>query len=88
MVWRLARPGDHRVGTENRPYNIVFIDADHSYEAAPADWLNYGPLGKIVGFHDIIGEVGVRQLWAELKAAYQTEEFAQSHMGIGVVVGR
>jgi len=35
------------------PYDCVFIDGDHSFEGCRADWRNYGPMGRIVAFHDI-----------------------------------
>ena len=55
-----------------------------------ADWTNYGPMGKTIGFHDIAGPVeGCVKFWAELKAAqmFNTEEFVEpnSGMGIGIV---
>lgn len=79
-------------------YDAVLIDGDHLYEGAKADWLNYGPLGKMVAFHDIVGSgqaekvhgnpVEVPRLWAEIKASVaETVEFVApgSKMGIGVV---
>lgn len=79
-------------------YDAVLIDGDHLYEGAKADWLNYGPLGKMVAFHDIVGDgqaenvhgnpVEVPRLWAEIKASgVETVEFVApgSKMGIGVV---
>lgn len=38
------------------PINVLFIDADHSYEACLADWENYSPFvvdGGWVFFHDM-----------------------------------
>jgi predicted O-methyltransferase YrrM len=50
------------------PYDFAFIDADHSYDSVRADWENYGPLAKVVAFHDILPRpgYGVSQLWGEL----------------------
>lgn len=51
------------------PYDFVFIDADHTYAAVKSDWENYGPLGRVVAFHDILPRpsYGVSELWAMLK---------------------
>ena len=50
-------------------YEFVFIDADHSYDAVHADWLNYSPLGHIVALHDILPRpgYGVSEVWAMIK---------------------
>lgn len=81
------------------PFGAALIDGDHRYEGAKQDWLNYGPLARIVGFHDIVGHgqaekvhgnpVEVPRLWAEIKASgAETVEFVApgSKMGIGVVL--
>lgn len=59
---------------EHAPYDLLFIDADHSYASVRADWDNYGPMvagGGLVVFHDILPRpgYGVSQLWGELKSA-------------------
>lgn len=81
------------------PFDAILIDGDHLYDGAKADWLNYGPLGKMVAFHDIVGydqsekvhgnPVEVPRLWSEIKASgVETVEFVApgSKMGIGVVI--
>lgn len=79
------------------PYDIVFIDADHGYEAVRDDWLNYGPMGQVVGLHDVahLDVDGPRRLWFELTSCTDTgpallysikQSTAAGHAGIGVVV--
>ena len=73
------------------PYDFGFIDGDHTYEGVKADWENYGPMCKVVGFHDIGGAVeGVKRFWDELKAKgeFKTDEFVADEnpkFGIGLV---
>jgi predicted O-methyltransferase YrrM len=41
----------------NAPYDMVFIDGDHTYDLRPADWRNFSPMvvpGGIVALHDIL----------------------------------
>ena len=90
--------GTVAAATSLGPYDWIYIDADHSYQAVAADWRNYAPLiapGGVVLFHDIVAcpvrhpEMGVPQLWAELKAAYRTTEIVEDYTakwaGIGIV---
>ena len=51
-----------------REVNVVFIDADHEYEAVKNDYEMYGPLARdLVAFHDISGVKSVKKLWAEIR---------------------
>ena len=58
------------------PIELLFLDADHTFDGVLADYLNYRPLVKSnapIVFHDIIEsprtpEVQVHYLWRALKA--------------------
>lgn len=81
------------------PFDAIFIDANHTLPYVTADWENYGPMGRIIAFHDIAwrrspewGEglrIDVPQLWQSLKGQYRHEEakFCPSgkNNGIGVL---
>lgn len=53
-------------------FDLVFIDADHSYDAVKFDYEYYSKYArKVVAFHDIAGLrgcEGVQQFWSELVA--------------------
>ena len=90
---------DNRAKAEQHaPYDFIFIDGDHSYDGVKRDWLDYGPMGKVVGFHDVSGGTeGCVRFWKELKAQnkYRTVEFDHPRqlphtrdwlkLGIGIV---
>lgn len=81
--------------SQSAPFDLVFIDADHTYEAVKKDWELYCPMAKLVAFHDIVGHgqkcrrfpVEVPRLWAEIAPGRRWTQFIApgSKMGIGVI---
>lgn len=78
------------------PFDAVLIDGDHLYDGVRADWETYGPMARLVAFHDIDGAsivngkglaVEVPRLWREVRAGRRHEEIVgpERGMGIGVV---
>lgn len=72
------------------PYDFVFIDGDHSYDGMKRDWESYGPMGRIVGFHDIGGPLeDCVRCWKDIQAScgYKTREIVNGDRkyGIGLV---
>jgi cephalosporin hydroxylase len=63
-----------------RPLEILFIDADHSYDGVKRDFEMYSPLvaaGGLVIFHDIADfgpGYGVKRFWEEVKTGHRFEE--------------
>lgn len=92
---------DARIIEEARtfgPYDAIFIDADHRMAGVTADWNNYGPMGRIIAFHDIawrrapewVGtRIDVPQFWDSIKNDYRHVEFrfcdTGKNNGIGVL---
>lgn len=78
------------------PFDACFIDANHTLPYITKDWLNYGAMSRIVGFHDIgwyrppgsgHTPIDAPQLWAELRQQYRHEQITEEPRdnGIGVL---
>jgi predicted O-methyltransferase YrrM len=64
---------------DGRPIRLLFIDADHSYEASKGDfdaWARYVEPGGLIAFHDIGTWPGVTQFYIEL-LTNRSAEFEQ-----------
>lgn len=72
----------------HRRYDVVFIDADHRYEAVKYDHALYGDMAPIIAFHDIApGRVcceGSARYWSEVKATRDTYEAIADSMYAGI----
>jgi cephalosporin hydroxylase len=76
-----------------RPYDWVFIDADHHDHAVRADWRHFSAMtapGAVVALHDIAPSadptIHVDELWFALAHEYENCEFqVNGAPGIGVV---
>jgi len=75
------------------PYDLVFIDCNHTYDFVRRDWVNYRPMAsKAIAFHDVaLQSSGVPRLWDEIRAdgRYRYHEIkldpAGTENGIGIV---
>ncbi len=75
-------------------YDLIMVDADHSYEFVMRDFEKVKNHGRYILFHDIAddSQPGVRQAWLEIKQGYRYMEFVdqypgmtQSYMGLGLI---
>src|SRR5262245_56081184 len=68
------------------PFDLCLIDANHTEAFVRKDWANYGPMARIVAFHDIAWKtrpgwemkskvpIEVPRVWNELKQGYRHQE--------------
>lgn len=72
----------------HRLYDLVLIDASHTYDDVKADHEHYAHMGRIVALHDIgPGRKcceGVARYWNEIKDQYDTHETIGTHKGAGI----
>lgn len=81
-----------------KKFDLIMIDADHSYQGVKRDFELYSPLVSergIMILHDILPnrfdpEIDVHRFWREVSTAHQCEEivddYQQGCLGIGVVI--
>jgi predicted O-methyltransferase YrrM len=77
----------------HRPYDFVFLDADHHDHAVRQDWRHFSAMaapGAVVAFHDIAPStdptIHVDELWFELGHEHEHAEYTvPGGPGIGVV---
>jgi hypothetical protein len=80
------------------PYDTTFIDGNHKLMYVRSDWENYGPMSKLVAFHDIgwrrsvpasPNRIRVPEFWNSIKGSYRHREILldpeQNAFGIGVI---
>ena len=79
---------------KDQAFDLVFIDADHSYQGVKTDWINIGQFSKICFFHDINDENvknsdrdqdGPRRVFEEIEGAKITFTTHNPVMGFGIV---
>ena len=102
--YKKVLPLDKRIPSTAQHYaqeafDIVFIDADHSYDGLKRDFLSLGQHANMLcGFHDINGteydhlDGGTRRAWNDLKVSYREKasileiaHMKEEWMGIGVI---
>jgi predicted O-methyltransferase YrrM len=78
------------------PFDLCLIDANHTEPYVRKDWANYGPMARIVAFHDIGWRprpqpskkmsIEVPKVWAELKQGYRHVEIRNCPQDTGMGV--
>jgi len=76
------------------PYDLLFIDGNHNDIHVRSDWKNYGPMARIVAFHDINRPNGFNRrkpwkmdvpvFWEQVRCDYRHVEI-RTKIGIGVL---
>jgi hypothetical protein len=82
------------------PFDLLFIDANHTESYVRKDFQAYGAMANIVCFHDIGWNnptppgrlpIEVPKVWADIKKVYQTAatfkeiKYDNGHNGIGIM---
>ena len=73
------------------PFDVVLIDGDHTAHGVRTDLANYGPMARLVAFHDIVGtgkwSRQIRPIFLKFAEGKKSKEFVRDGLrrGIGVV---
>jgi len=73
------------------PFDALLIDGDHTSNGVKKDLENYGPMARLVAFHDIVGTGKwarqIRPIFLEFAEGKRSVEFVKDGLrrGIGVV---
>jgi predicted O-methyltransferase YrrM len=80
------------------PFDAVLIDGGHTLPYVQSDWKHYGPLGRLVAFHDIAWrrpadwtgyQIDVPAFWESIKAGYRHQEIkldrTRQDNGLGIL---
>lgn len=84
-------PEAARFAEVEAPYDLAFIDGDHSYEGCSRDFLLVRPHTRYVMFHDAVEIANVRRVWDEAVAAGQlvsVAELAGQERPLGLFIGK
>lgn len=76
---------------ENAPYDLAFIDGDHSYTGCQADFDVVRSHARFVMFHDIVACEGVKRVWEDAVALGRLEPIAAlvgAERPLGIGIGR
>ncbi len=74
-----------------RKIDLLFIDGDHSYQAAKRDYELFLPLVKhLIAFHDTraTNNSQVSRLWEELRKGKMSIEFNRHNLDVSIDVGK
>lgn len=72
------------------PFDAALIDGNHTLPYVLSDWLHYGPLCRLVAFHDIAWsrpanwtgyQIDVPEFWAGVKGDYRHQEIRRDRTG-------
>ncbi len=71
-VTPIVATSEEAVAEWNKPIRLLFVDADHAYEAVKKDFENWSPHicpGGCVAFHDVGDWPGVTRFYEEFRRA-------------------
>jgi len=85
--------------TELGPFDLVLIDGGHTLPVVTSDWMHFGPIGRMIAFHDIAWhrpadwngsyQIDVPGLWQRIKTSYRFREIKLDQTGqdngIGII---